>query len=160
MEVAKMIVEALGFNSVSIPYSDLYASLQTGVADGWYGGGAALNYTSFRDVIKYYADYRYLFEVYVMIMSSDLFDSMPAEYQDLIMELAVEEQMQAFADFQEFEKAAYQQLEDYGIEVLYPTDEEMAAIAKHVRDTVYPQLNSLFGEDVMKEIAAQVEGLS
>jgi TRAP-type C4-dicarboxylate transport system substrate-binding protein len=160
MEVAKMIVEALGFNGVSIPYSDLYASLQTGVADGWYGGGAALNYASFRDVIKYYADYRYLFEVFVMVMSSDKFDQMPAEYQDLIMELAVEEQLQAFKDFQEFEKNGYKQLTDYGIEVLYPTDEEMSAIAKHVREVVYPQLNDLFGKDVMKEISAQVESLS
>ena len=160
MAVAKMIVEALGYNGMAIAYSDLYTSLQTGVVDGWYGGGAALNYASFRDVIKYYADYRYLFEVFDMLISTQVMESLPAKYQDIITQLAEEEQPKAFDDFEAFEKQGYQQLADYGIKVLYPTDEQMTSMAKHVRDAVYPQLNDLFGKDVMDSISKQVAGLS
>ncbi|MGE4484848.1 MAG: TRAP transporter substrate-binding protein DctP [Oscillospiraceae bacterium] len=160
MDVARMIVDSLGYNCVTIAYSDLYTALQTGVADGWYGGGAALNYTSFRDVIKYYADYRYLFEVFTMLMNQDLFESLPEEYQTLIMDLAVKEQTAAFDDFQAFEAEGYSQLDDYGIQVLYPTDEQMTYMAQYVRDTVYPQLNDLFGEDTMTAISDQVAGLA
>jgi TRAP-type C4-dicarboxylate transport system substrate-binding protein len=159
MDVARMIVEALGFNSVTIAYSDLYSSLQTGVADGWYGGGAALNYQNFRDVIKYYADFRYLFEIMEMLINKDLLASLPQEYQDLIWELAIEEQATAFAEFEAWEKEGYDALTDYGIKVLYPTDEQMGAVATHVRDVVYPQLDDLFGADVMNAIKEQVAAL-
>ena len=54
----------------------------------------------------------------------------------------------------------YGQLTEYGIEVLVPTAEEMTAMAEAVRAEVYPQLNDLFGEDVMNAISEQVAGLS
>ena len=56
--------EGFGFNSVTINYSELYSSLQTGVCDGWLGGGAYVNYLSFRDVLKYFGDARCSFEQY------------------------------------------------------------------------------------------------
>ena len=160
MDVAAMIVKALGFNNMAIAYSDLYTALQTGVVDGWYGGGAGLNYTGFRDVISYFADYRYLFEVMDMLISAQTFEKLPAEYQELIVELAIAEQPKAFDEFQAYEEAGYAQLEEYGIEVLIPTADEMSAMAESVRAEVYPQLNDLFGEDVMAAISEQVAGLS
>ena len=160
MDVAAMIVKALGFNNMAIAYSDLYTALQTGVVDGWYGGGAGLNYTGFRDVISYFADYRYLFEVMDMLVSTQVLESLPAEYQELIVELAIAEQPVAFDEFQAYEEAGYAQLEEYGIEVLIPTADEMSAMAESVRAEVYPQLNDLFGEDVMAAISEQVAGLS
>lgn len=160
MDVAHMIVDALGYNSVTIAYSDLYSALQTGTCDCWYGGGSALNYNSFRDVIDYYADYRYLFNVLIMGMSQDVFDTLPADYQQILIDCAIQVQADEFAMYEEFENNAYAQLEEAGITVLYPTDEEMAAIAGHVRDEVYPQLYDLFGADVVDAISEQVAGLS
>lgn len=95
-----------------------------------------------------------------MLVSAQTFDSLPAEYQELIVELAIAEQPVAFDEFQAYEEAGYAQLEEYGIEVLIPTAEEMTAMAESVRAEVYPQLNDLFGEDVMNAISEQVAGLS
>jgi hypothetical protein len=49
---------AMGFRGTTIAYADLYPALQTGVADGWIGGTAALNYFGFRDIIKEFIPYR------------------------------------------------------------------------------------------------------
>lgn len=159
MELAVQIVQALGYRTTTIPYADLYPALQTGVADGWYGGSATLNYESFRDVIDIFIDYKYLFEIMGMFMNEDLFDSLPADVQDLLVQAAIDEQARAFDYYEAYAEDGYKALEDYGINVMYPTDEEMKAIAADVRAKVYPGLDDMFGADVMKGILDQVNSL-
>lgn len=160
MELAVQIVKSLGYRTTTIPYGDLYSALQTGVADGWYGGSATLNYQSFRDVISIFIDYNYLFEICGMFMNQEKFKALPEKYQDLLIKAAVDEQAKAFAYYEEYAKKSYKDLEEYGIKVLRPTDEEMMAIANHVRKQVYPQLDEMFGADVMKNIINQIEALN
>ena len=159
MELAVKIVSSLGYKTTTIPYSDLYSALQTGVADGWYGGSATLNYEGFRDVISTFVDYNYLFEIFGMFMNEELFESLPAEYQELLLQAAIDEQVEAFAYYEAYAEQSYKSLEEYGITIVKPTDEEMAIIAAHVRDVVYPDLDKMFGADVMKNILKQVNSL-
>ena len=82
------------------------------------------------------------------------------EYQNLIIELAIEEQAIAFDEYQAYENANLDKLVNYGIEVLTPTAEEVSAMAATVRAKVYQKLNSQFGADVMHNVSQQVNGLS
>lgn len=54
IEVYNLVTEDMGFSATTIPYADLYTAMQTGVCNGWIGGTPQLNYSDFRDVIKYY----------------------------------------------------------------------------------------------------------
>ena len=150
-------VEAFGFRTTTIPYSDLYSALQTGVADGWYGGSLISNNVGFKDVIKYFVEYKGTNEPMGMLMSTEVLESLPAEYQELIVRLANEENPKAVEDVIIAEQDARSGLEDYGIEIITPTDAELQAIAISVRAQVYPLFEKDFGEDLMKEIYKWVE---
>lgn len=138
--------EGFGFNTVTINYSELYSSLQTGVCDGWVGGGAYVNYISFRDVLKYFCDARYIFENIVCIMNKDLFDGMPAEYQTII-QTAFAESSTAFADQMEaLDEKAMSDMEAMGIEIYRPTDAEYDAMREHFRTDVWPKYSNTLDE--------------
>ena len=160
MDVAQMIVEGLGFTSMGLSWSELYNALQTGVVDGAYGAGAGTVYTDLRDVVSAFYDFRYLMEMMAMYVSQSSLDKLPAELAEIVVQAAIDEQAQAFDDYEAFEKQGYTDLEGYGIKVVYPTDEQMSAMAAEMRDIVWPQLNDLFGEDTMAGIRAQVESVA
>lgn len=160
MDVAQMIVSGLGFTSMGLPWSELYSALQTGVVSGAYGAGAGTVYTDLRDVVSQFYDFRYLMEMMAMYASKSSLAKLPAEYADIVVQCAIDEQTLAFDEYEAFEKEGYQQLIDYGIAVTYPTDEEMSAMAAAMRDIVWPQLNDLFGVDTMEGIRAQVESIA
>lgn len=144
--------EAFGFNVTTIAYADLYSALQTGVADGWYGGSAISNYQGFKDVIKYYAEYYAVNEPMGMFMSTKTLESLPEEYQEIMISLAQEENDMVIDDVEKAEGEALQALKDYGIEVITPTDEELADISQGVIDTVYPVIEEDLGADLMKQV--------
>jgi TRAP-type C4-dicarboxylate transport system substrate-binding protein len=147
-------VEALGFNNTVIPYSDLYTSLQTGVCDCWYGGSYDLNYDSFRDVIKYYADFRYSCEYVPLSISKATMDKLPPEYQDAIRQAAKEASAVAFTNVKDSQEDYIKKMEDYGITILTPTDEQVDAISETVRAAVFPEVENLIGADLMSQLKA------
>ncbi len=152
-------VEAFGFRVTTIPYADLYSALQTGVADGWYGGSLISNNVGFKDVIKYFVEYRAVNEALGMLMSTKALESLPAEYQDLIIEIAEKENATAMEEVIAAEAEAKASLGKYGITVITPTDEELQAVAETVRAAVYPLFEGDFGKELMDDINAWVEGL-
>jgi TRAP-type C4-dicarboxylate transport system substrate-binding protein len=152
-------VEAFGFRVTTIPYADLYSALQTGIADGWYGGSLISNNVGFKDVIKYFVEYKAVNEPMGMLISTKTMESLPAEYQELLIKIAEDEALTGIADVQAAEEAARTALEEYGITIITPTDEELQEVAKIVREKVYPLFAEEFGEELMNEIYAWVENL-
>ena len=159
MDVAAMIVNGLGFNSFNLSWSELYNALQTGVVNGAYGAGAGTVYTDLRDVVSKFYDFRYLMEMMAMYASKSSLAKLPADLAQIVVDCAVAEQTLAFDEYEAFEKQGYDDLVGYGIDVVYPTDAQMSAMASEMRDIVWPQLNDLFTEEVMTGIRAQVESL-
>ena len=74
----------LGFRTTSIPYSDTYTGIQTGLADGASGVPANLFYLNFRDVIKYFYDYQQVQEATSILINKAAFDSLLPEDQEAI----------------------------------------------------------------------------
>ena len=146
--------EGFGFNSVTINYSELYSSLQTGVCDGWLGGGAYVNYLSFRDVLKYFGDARCSFESIICIMTKDLYDGMPAEYQTIISDTFAESTM-SFADQMEgLDEQAMQDMEAMGIEIYRPTEEEYETMREHFRTNVWPKYENTLDTEIFNSLIA------
>jgi TRAP-type C4-dicarboxylate transport system substrate-binding protein len=76
--------QAMGFRGTTIAYADLYPALQTGVADGWIGGTAALNYLGFRDIIKEFIPYRAYVEATAYVMSEKTWEKLTPEQQKVV----------------------------------------------------------------------------
>ncbi len=156
-EFAKM-AEALGFNYTSLPYADLYSSLQSGICEGWFGGAATINYTAYRDIIKVWVDARTSSEMMCINMNMDLWKSLPKEYQDIIEEAFRNASMWSFEQAESEEEKHKKLLEEYGVQIYVPSDEDLEKAANAVREAVWPSLRELHGDEVIDEIVSAVEG--
>lgn len=154
IEVYNLVTQDMGFSATTIPYADLYTSMQTGVCNGWIGGTPQLNYSDFRDVINYYVPYNVFVENIGFMMSQQVFDSLPSDLQTLIEESFMEEAVNSYATAKEGDEDALQKMKDYGITILDLTEEELAAYREHVIAVTWPKLSKNIGEDILNELIA------
>lgn len=154
IEVYNLVTQDMGFSATTIPYADLYTAMQTGVCNGWIGGTPQLNYSDFRDVIKYYVPYNVFAENIGFLMSKDIYTSLPADLQTLVEETFAEESVKSFTTAKEGDEEAIQKMKDYGIEILPLTDAELAAYREHVMETTWPKLSKNIGQDILDELIA------
>jgi TRAP-type C4-dicarboxylate transport system substrate-binding protein len=70
MDVYSLGAKAMGYRAITIPYSDVYQSMQTGVCDAVDGYPVAAAYTILGDVLKYWYHTNYSME-YLAIMVSE-----------------------------------------------------------------------------------------
>ena len=157
LESYAMTAKALGFNYTSIPYSDLYSSLQSGVCDGWFGGAATINYTAYRDIIKVWVDARTSSELMAINMNMDLWNSLPEEYQQIIADAFASASMFSFQEAEKYEDENKKLLEEYGVEVYVPSDEDLAKAAERVREKVWPSLKTAYGEEAVQAVLSALE---
>ncbi|MGI5857542.1 MAG: TRAP transporter substrate-binding protein DctP [Candidatus Merdivicinus sp.] len=157
IEVYNLVTEDMGYSATTIPYADLYSALQTGVVDGWIGGTPQLNYTDFKDVIKYYVDYNVFAENIGFFMSLDVFNSLPAEYQTMIQDAFMKEAINSYAVAEQLDNEALSKMEEYGIEIVRLTDEQRAAYAKSIQEKTWPRLYKNIGEETLKKLVEAVQ---
>ena len=152
LAVYKETAQDLGYRTTNIPYADTYSAIQTGVCDGWIGGSSQINYLSFRDVIKYYIPYNCLFDQTAYIINQKLWDSFSEEEKQIIQEAVNKQADKSFAD-SEAEDLEYQaKLQEAGVEIIEISDEERKALATYIRETTWPKLAEIYGEDTIEKI--------
>lgn len=157
IEVYNLVTEDMGFSATTIPYADLYSAMQTGVVDGWIGGTPQLNYTDFKDVIKYYVPYNVFAENIGFFMSQEVYDTLPAEYQTMVEDAFMKEAINSYSVAEELDNEALKGMEEYGIEIINLTDEEMEAYVKLVKEKTWPKLADNIGEDVMNNLVEAMQ---
>lgn len=156
MDAYRLTAEGLGYKSTSIPYADLYSALQTGVADGFLGCPPYIAYQSFRDTMGCFVDYRYVSENYGIVMNDKLFGEMPAEYQKIIIDTFSKYAKNSFELAKQTDEEAMGLFEDYGIEVIKLSQEELDACAKSVRDTAWPTLRESMGAEFFDSVTTSI----
>lgn len=152
IEIFKISSSDLGFNNVTIPFSELYTALQTGVADGAVGLAPNTVWSGFRDVVKYYYLYNNFFETSAFLMNLDLWNSLSEEHQQLLSEITADLSIKSFDVTQQAEQDYLNKMRENGIQVIEFTDEELKAIAEYTRNTIWPKLKDQFGEDLMNKL--------
>lgn len=146
------VAQGFGFNTTTIPYADLYSALQTGVADGWIGGSAYVNYESFGDLIKYFADDRYIMEVIPIAINKELFDGMPEEYQTIIREAFTNACNEASDARESLDNEAMDTMEANGATIYRPTQEELDTAAAYFKENVWSRFYDSVGEELLKKL--------
>lgn len=151
-EAYAQTMAAMNYPTTTIPYSDLYSALQSGLCDGWLGGSPLVNYDSFRDAISYFIDCNVINESIPVMMNAKAFNDLPAEYQTIVTDVFNEMQVRVNTERQEQEAQALADMETYGITVISPTEDEQAALRDRVRAEVWPAMAETLGQDVIDEI--------
>ena len=139
MKTIDLTFQAMGANTVSVPYADLYMALKTGVADGQENPWVNVVGMKFYEVQKYFTAVNYQFHPDPFYVNADWWNSLPEEYQAVIQECATE--MGEYNDqlIDENSEAAKQAIIDSGAEVYDPTPEEIQAFVDAAQP-VYDQM--------------------
>lgn len=152
----RLAVEGLGYPFVTMTFADTYAALQTGAADGTFGNTAESIYTNFRDVVKYFIRYKSIAENNEILINQDKWNSLPEDYQKILMDAVQEECLKSFDTAEEIDAKYCQMLEDEGIEVIDLTDEEMAAVTESVRNHAWPKMADSLTREVIEVVCKDV----
>lgn len=149
--------EAMGFRGTTIAYADLYPALQTGVADGWIGGTASLNYHSFSDVVKEYIPYNAYVEATAYVMSKMTWDKLDDKQQAIVAKVFSAAAKEAVASAETEDTKYLAKLSEKGIKVHDFSGPKADAFIAAVRAKVWPQLEVKFGADLVACLKSDVE---
>ena len=158
MELDKFVLDALNYATVTVPYSDLYTALQTGVVEGWYGGAAVHSYQGYRDVLKNYYNFNLFVEAYQLVVSKKSWNKLTPEQQAVIAKDADILCKNSITIAEKEENEYLKKMKEAGMNVYVYTAEELTPINERVKKVVWPKLDKLLGKeltnDLMKQFAA------
>lgn len=111
----------LGANPVPIDFSEIYTAMQTGVVQGTQNSTEAMISSRLVEVAKYVARTQHRIEMTGVVMNEKRFQSLPREYQDLLLKTARDVQKE-FTDIATAETEGHFKLmrEKYGVTVTTP----------------------------------------
>lgn len=127
MKTIDLTFQAMGANTVSVPYADLYMGLKTAIADGQENPWVNVEGMKFYEVQKYFTEVNYQFHPDPFYVNAEWWNSLPVEFQTILSECATA--MGEYNDqlIDQNSDAAKQVVLDAGCEVYVPTAEELAA---------------------------------
>lgn len=155
MDVYKLAAEAMGYNSVGIPYADVYQAIQTGVANGVNGYPVASAYTTLGDVLKYWYMTNYSVEVLNLMISGKTWEKIKPADQKVIEEILAKATIDSINNAKELDAHHMELMRKKGIEVFTYTKEELAPIMKACAST-WPQLEKNMTKELMDEFRKEL----
>lgn len=160
MATFRYVQEDLGYNPITITYAEVPTAIQTGVVDGWIGGTPNMNYSWVGEIInKMYVNYIHA-EATCYVMSEKSLVKLSDEDQQIVLDVFAEQSMQSIVDAEANEEVYKQKLQDdYGVEVVELTTEQLAANAEYVRENTWTKLEEVLTPELIKGFRVEVEKL-
>jgi TRAP-type C4-dicarboxylate transport system substrate-binding protein len=150
-DLARYSLEALGYTTITLPYSDVYTALQTGVANGWYGGTPVHNWAGFRDVVKHYYQLNLTFEAANYLFSEETWKKLTPEQRKIISDAVDVVSKESFSNAEAMDRRDLERLKGYGVKVYEYSEEELAPLFKKGREVAWPKIKGIFGEQLYNE---------
>ena len=151
-DILKLSLESMKYRTVTIPWSDLYTAMQTGVCDGWIGGTAEDNYASMRDVIKYYYELNIYVEALTFLMSEKAWNSLSDEHKAIFQNAFNDAAAESMSSAEAVSKENRDKMREYGIKVFEYNQEELTPLFNNGREFVWKQLTDILGQDTINEM--------
>ena len=145
-------VQALGYQTATIDWSEVFTAIQTGVVDGDGANIIYWDYEYFRDVLDYYNQTKMQFVTGVIAMNSQSWDSLSEDHQEVVREAALTVMEEACEQAQERDQYYIEQAKKAGMEYIEPSEAQLAEMAKKVRAEVWPLMEERIGSEIMDTI--------
>ena len=156
-EVGRLTAQEMGFRTTTMNWGDVIPAIQQGVIEGVIGGTAESNYTVFGDAVKYFIPYKAFVENTAFYIGQARWDSLTPEQQQVLSDAFSAASAESFAISKRVDEEYIMRLPEIGIQVIPVSDEEISAIADHVRATVWPAMEEKLGKDIIDQMKADVQ---
>lgn len=134
------MVESLGASTTIISFAELYSAMQTGVVDGHEQAPYTVLQNNLQEVADYYTIDGHLLNSNGITMNEKFFQSLAVEDQELVLYAARQAQLAMMGIVQATETADLGTIAAAGVEVYYPTDEELATFRDATQQPVIDML--------------------
>jgi TRAP-type transport system periplasmic protein len=155
MDVYKLAAEAMGYNTVTVPYADVYQAIQTGVVDGVNGYPVAAAYTALGDVLKHWYMTNYSVEVLNFMISGQTWAKIKPEDQAVIGAILARATTSSIENAKSVDEHYMSLMKEKGIEVHTYSKEELAPIMKACA-TTWPKLEKNMTKELMDEFRKEL----
>ncbi len=130
------LMNTMGGSPTVMGPGDMFDSIQKNVISGFVFEPAGVTNFSLQEAAKmYYTDYAMYDAVFALVMNKDTWDSLPAEFQQIITDTTGREgSLAAAKDFGDAAEASKKTIEDAGNEWVELTDDQVAAFQAIAND--------------------------
>ena len=155
-DIHMQIVNDLGASATPVNFAELYAALQQGMVDGQENGVALTYSMGFHEVVKYMTYYPHIYDPYIVVMSTDAWNSLPPDLQELVQEYALKFCQYEREFNKENDETFLAEMEAGGLNVYYPTDEQKAEFVE-ATSKVEDSVRAKIGDELVDAYIQAVE---
>ncbi len=151
------LVKNLGASPSPIPWAEVYTSLQTGVVDGQENAVTTFLTPHFEEVQKHMVLDGHVYAIQTVVVSEKWFQKLPEDLQTAVLQAAeiakvVTRGLTVAGELKGFEK-----LDEAGVEVYAPTNEEKEQFRIATQQPVIDWLKKEFSPELIDELIAETE---
>ena len=151
--------KAMGYRSITIPYNDVYQSLQTGVCDAADGYPTAAAYTMLGDVIKYWYATNYSMEYLGYMVSDKSWKKLSKEDQKVFQDVCKKYTIKSIDNAKAEDEKYMKLMEKKGIKVFRYSEKQLKPI-KDACMTTWKEIGEKgTGVELMNEFAKQMKNI-
>ena len=150
-------VQDLGANPIPIEFAELYNALQQKTVDGQENPIGTITLQKYYEVQNYLMLSNHGFLLYALVANLDWYNSLPAEYQEMIQEagkVAAEVQRQSLRDK---ETGYMEQIKETGIKIVEFSDADRAAFVEASKPIHETFANTPSKQEVLNTILEAIE---
>ncbi len=152
MPAVRDAVNAMGYNTVTMDYAEIYSAIQTGQIDGATNIPAEDAYLQAREMIKCYDANNILSTPGWLIINQDLWNSMSDEERQIVRQ-SISDQLKKWVPVARTIEDKYEtKLEEHGINVIEYTDEECIKRSAEIRAKVWPKYQDVYGKEALQKL--------
>ena len=149
------LYECFGASPVVLSWGDIYTGLQQGTINGISSTSVVNMFSShFEEVAPYIIETDQLYTQGALCMSQKVWDSLPEDIKEIVMESATESQKYEYAQMDENSESAYAKMKEEGVQFISVDKEEFKATVTPIYEE-YVGKNGVDAELVKKIQDAQ-----
>ncbi len=134
--------KALGASPITLPWAELYQGLQQGIVEVAEAPLYTIDAASLQEVANYVTLTSHIICADTYIMNTEVFNSIPKEYQDILLEELYETVTARNTVVDEDEAAAMEKMKSEGVTFIELTDEQRAEFAEQCK-SMYSNISTL-----------------
>ncbi len=159
MDVFKTALEGAKYRTISIPFADVYQSMQTGVCDGDTGYSIVAAYTALGDVIKHWYNFNKNTECLGIMISDKLWTKLSDADKKVLQEAVNKQAALSIKNAEANDKKYLDLMRKKGIKVHTYTTEQLRPLMDAFAET-WGQLDQSKGKALMDEFRVEMKKIS
>jgi len=124
---------------ISIPFGDVYMSLQKGVVDGWYSTRTYMKPLKLYEVTNYWVNDEVIVGYYTWVVSEDAFKKLPANLQGIVKQAAADVIPAYNADNEMFFKENTDLMVERGMKEISLSDADLTKLRGMIVTQLHPK---------------------